>query len=428
MSTRRRFLSMLAVPGLLMGTAPAVKALSRSSVFVPDAQSDDAAVFASARQHFLIPEGVAYCNTGTLGASPREVVDALTDGIRHLETNLAAWPYEQPDGEPLTGYQQLLGVREAVGRFVNASAAEIALTQNATMGMNFLANGLDLAAGDEVVSTDQEHGGGISPWRLLAKRRGIVVKELPLEPAYPGGPDAILRLFESAITPRTRVVMFSHITTGLGALLPARELCALARSRGALALVDGAQAVGQILVDVKALGCDAYVASPHKWMMAPKGTGFMYLRRDVQDRFWTTLASYQWDNHEDGAFRFMQFGTGSVPVVDGLLAALRFIETIGMPRIERWDASLTKRLREGLARIPAVRIASPADPRLTAAITTFRVDGVKAKALQDALWTKRVRVRAQNDERGVRLSAHMYVSPADVDTVLDVTREVAAQA
>jgi selenocysteine lyase/cysteine desulfurase len=162
--------------------------------------------------------------------------------------------------------------------------------------------------------------------------------------------------------------------------------------------------------------------------MAPKGTGFMYLRRDVQDRFWTTLASYQWDNHEDGAFRFMQFGTGSVPVVDGLMAALRFIETIGMPRIERWDASLTKRLREGLARIPAVRIASPADPRLTAAITTFRVDGVKAKALQDALWTKRVRVRAQNDERGVRLSAHMYVSPADVDTVLDVTREVAAQA
>ena len=181
-------------------------------------------------------------------------------------------------------------------------------------------------------------------------------------------------------------------------------------------------------MDVKALGCDAYVGSPHKWMMAPKGTGFMYLRRDVQDRFWTTLASYQWDNHEDGAFRFMQYGTGSVPVVDGLMAALRFIEKIGMARIERWDASLTKRLRDGLARIPAVRVASPADPRLTAAITTFRVDGVKAKALQDALWAKRVRVRAQNDERGVRLSAHMYVSPADVDAVLDVTREVAARA
>ncbi len=427
-STRRNFLTILAVPGLVLGASPAVKALTRSAAFEPDPNADDAAVFAAAREQFLIPAGVAYGNTGTLGASPREVVDALNQGVIHLETELADWPYEHPDGEPLTGYQPLLDVRGAVGRFLNVPAADIALTQNATMGMNFLANGLDLAAGDEIISTDQEHGGCISPWRLLAKRRGIVLKELPLEPALAGGPDAIMQLFKSAMTPRTRVVMFSHITSGLGARLPAHELCALARSRGALALVDGAQAVGQIQVDVQALGCDAYVGSPHKWMLAPKGTGFLYLRSDVQDRFWTTLASYQWDNHADGAFRFMQYGTGSVPVVEGLAAALRFIGKIGMPRIERWDASLTKRLRDGLAGIPAARVASPTDPRLTAAITTFRVNGVKAKALQDALWAKRVRVRAQNDERGVRLSAHMYVSPADVDVVLEVTREVAAGA
>jgi selenocysteine lyase/cysteine desulfurase len=427
MSTRRNFLSAFAVPGLLLG-APGLQALTRAAPFAPDAQADDAAVFAAAREHFLIPPGIAYCNTGTLGASPREVVDALAEGVRRLETELAAWPYEQPDGEPLTGYQQLLEVRQAVGQFIHASAAEIALTQNATMGMNFLANGLDLAAGDEVVSTDQEHGGGISPWRLLAKRRGIVVRELPLEPAFAGGPEAIVRLFESAMTPRTKVVMFSHITSGLGARLPARELCALARSGGALAIVDGAQAVGQIQVNVRELGCDAYVGSPHKWMLAPKGTGILYVRRDVQDRFWTTLASYQWDNHADGAFRFMQYGTGSVPVVDGLVAALRFIGKIGFPRIERWDAGLTRRLRDGLAGIPKVRMASPADPRLTAAITTFRVDGVKAKALQDALWARRVRVRAQGDERGVRLSAHLYVSPADVDAIIDATQEVAARA
>ena len=419
--TRRRFLSSLAVPGLLAGAAPALHALARVVPFTPPPQADDGAVFAEARKHFLIPEGVAYCNTGTLGASPREVVDALTQGVRRIETELANWPYEQADGEPLTGYQKFEDVRALAAKFVNASAAEIALTQNATMGMNFLANGLDLAVGDEVVSTDQEHGGGISPWRLLAKRRGVVVKELALEPALAQGPDAVVKLFASAMTPKTKVVMFSHITSGLGALLPARELCALARQGGALAIVDGAQAVGQIQVDVRALGCDAYVGSPHKWMMAPKGTGFMFLRREVQDRFWTTLASYQWDNHEDGAFRFMQFGTGSVPVVEGLVAALRFIDRIGMARIERWDAMLTKRLRDGLAKIPAARVASPRDSRLTAAITTFRVDGMKAKALQDALWARKVRVRAQNDTRGVRLSAHMYLSPADIDTILDVT-------
>ena len=425
--TRRRFLTNLAVPGLMLGAAPTLQALSRVAPFTPDAQADDVSVFREARTHFLIPPGVAYCNTGTLGASPREVVDALTQGLRRIETELADWPYEQADGEPLTGYQKLEDVRALAAKFVNASVPEIAFTQNATMGMNFLANGLDLVAGDEVISTDQEHGGGISPWRLLAKRRGVIVKELALEPALAQGPEAVVQLFAAAMTRKTKVVMFSHITSGLGALLPARELCALARQGNALAIVDGAQAVGQIQVDVKALGCDGYVGSPHKWMMAPKGTGFMFLRRDVQHRFWTTLASYQWDNQEDGAFRFMQFGTGSVPVVEGLTAALRFIDRIGMARIERWDAQLTNRLRDGLAQIPAVRVASPVDPRLTAAITTFRVDGMKAKALQDALWARKVRVRAQNDNRGVRLSAHMYLSPADVDTILDVTARAGRQ-
>jgi selenocysteine lyase/cysteine desulfurase len=189
-----------------------------------------------------------------------------------------------------------------------------------------------------------------------------------------------------------------------------RELCA----------IDGAQAVGQIRVDVKELGCDAYVASPHKWMLAPKGTGFLYVRRDAQDRLWTTLASTAFEDREKGSFRFMQYGTGSVPLVEGLLAALRFVDGLGLERIERWDAMLTKRLREGLARIPAVRLSSPADPRLAAAITTFRVEGVGAKALQDALWARRFRVRSQGDEKGVRLSAHLYLSPADIDTVLDV--------
>jgi isopenicillin-N epimerase len=417
---RRAFLSTIAVPPLVAGVLPDLARAGSRAPFSPQAGASDAAVFAEARRHFLIPEGVGYCNTGTLGASPREVVDALVKGITRIESELADWPYEKAEGEPLTGYQPLAEIRAAVGALVNASVDEIALTQNATMGMNFLGQGLDLASGDEVVSTDQEHSGGISIWRLLAKRRGVVVKELPLEPALAGGPDAVVRLVAGAMTPRTRVVMFSHITSGLGIKLPAKELCALARDRGALALVDGAQAVGQIQVDVKQLGCDAYVGSPHKWLMAPKGTGFLYIRRDAQDRFWTTLASSAWNDREKGAFRFMQYGTGSVPVVEGLTAALQFIDRLGMARIEAWDAALTKRLRDGLAKIRGARLSSPSDPRLAAAITTFRIEGVAAKKLQDALWARKVRVRAQNDARGVRLSAHLYVSPDDIDRVLEV--------
>ena len=114
-----------------------------------------------------------------------------------------------------------------------------------------------MASGDEVVTTDQEHSGGIGGWLLRGKRHGVVVKQVPMEAVFAKGPDAILQAFADAITPRTRVVMFSHITSGLGARLPARELCRLAHDRGALAIVDGAQAVGQIRVDVKQIGCDA---------------------------------------------------------------------------------------------------------------------------------------------------------------------------
>jgi isopenicillin-N epimerase len=242
-----------------------------------------------------------------------------------------------------------------------------------------------------------------------------------------GGPSGITAMFRAAATPRTRAIMVSHITSQFGILMPVLDLIALARERSALSLIDGAQAVGQIRVNVRELDCDAYVASPHKWLMAPKGTGLLYIRRALQEKFWTTLASYQWDNKEQGAFRFMQYGTGSTALIDGLMAALALAERHGMDRVERWDLALTKRLREGLARIKGAVLSSPEDPRLASAITTFRVEGTTARDLQNALWDRKIRVRAQGDDKGVRLSAHIYVSPADIDRVLEVVSVLAAR-
>jgi selenocysteine lyase/cysteine desulfurase len=167
------------------------------------------------------------------------------------------------------------------------------------------------------------------------------------------------------------------------------------------------------------MGCDAYLTSPHKWLLAPKGTGLLYIRKEVQPRVWTTLASANFDDQASGAYRFMQYGTGSLPVVHGLRAALRFMNRIGIERVQRWDAMLARRLREGLARLPKARLSSPADPRMSSAITTFAVVGLTGRQLQDALWDKKIRVRAQGGDRGVRLSAHLYVSPADIDRTLE---------
>jgi len=351
----------------------------------------------------------------------------MVNGLRSTEASLPDWPYFQADGEPLTGYQPLLAARTQAAKFIGVEPDEIAITQNATMGMNALGNGIDWQQGDEVLTTDQEHGGAVSIFRLMAKRRGIVLKELPLATAVSGGPEGIVAMFRSATTPKTRAIMVSHVTSQFGIRMPVTELIALARERSALSLIDGAQAVGQMRVNVHDLGCDAYVASPHKWLMAPKGTGLLYIRRPLQEKFWTTLASYQWDNKEQGSFRFMQYGTGSTALIDGLMAALALAERHGMERVEQWDLALTKRLRDGLGRIKGAVLSSPADPRLASAITTFRVEGSTARDLQNALWEKKIRVRAQGDDKGVRLSAHIYVSPSDIDRVLEVVSALAAK-
>lgn len=426
MENRRNFLGALAAAPVIHGVLG--RGASEASVVPDSAATTDAEVFERLRGEFLFPRDVTYCNTGTLGAIPREVMEAMVNGLRGTEAALPDWPYFQADGEPLTGYQPLLAARARAARFLGAEADEIAITQNATVGMNALGNGLDWKVGDEVLTTDQEHGGAVSIFRLMAKRRGIVVKELPLSAAVGGGPEGILAQFRAASSPRTRAIMVSHITSQFGIRMPVEGLIALARERGALSLIDGAQAVGQVRVNLHELGCDAYVASPHKWLMAPKGTGLLYIRRGAQSQFWTTLASYQWDNQEQGAFRFMQCGTGSTALIDGLMAAIALGERNTMERVERWDLMLTTRLREGLGKIKGVVSSSPADPRLASAITTFRVEGVSARDLQNALWARKIRVRAQGDDKGVRLSAHVCVAPADIDVVLEVVAALAARA
>ena len=135
--------------------------------------------------------------------------------------------------------------------------------------------------------------GAKSCWEVLKKRRGVVWKTVTL-PVPMNDPDPIVHLVEAAITPRTRVIAWPHVTSQLGAIQPVREICALAASRGIYTVIDGAQAIGQIPIDVRAIGCDAYVGSPHKWPLAPAGNGFLYLRQGTSNRVWTTVASGEW--------------------------------------------------------------------------------------------------------------------------------------
>jgi selenocysteine lyase/cysteine desulfurase len=379
------------------------------------------------RQQFLIPPDEAYFNTGTLGACPRQVLDAVIDSMRNTEKTIARYDYRPEHTEYIVGYRPQEELRKKAAGILNATAGEIALVQNATMGLNFIANGLELRPGDEVLITDQEHPGAQGPWDLRAKREGILVKQLVIPIPTPD-PQTVIKIFAGAIGPRTRVIAFPHVTSHHGIIMPVREICALAKERAVFTLVDGAQAVGQLRVDVKNIGCDAYATSPHKWLLAPPGTGLLYVREAREKDVWATLASASWDNYNpaSGLYRLMQYGTGNKALQDGLDAAFDFYVRIGPERIEQRIIGLADSLRNGLEKIKGVTIFSPTHPALAGAIVNYGVTGVTGLELQDELWNrKKYRVRAGGPS--VRHSVHLYNSPEEIEGTLEVVRTFAAK-
>jgi len=401
--------------------AQAPRAVSAAAV------DDEEAFWAELRSEFLIPDDEVFCNTATLGAMPRRVLDTVTRSMTELERTLAQWDYKPENPEWFSGYRPYEDVRAPLARLIGCDVDELALTQNATVAMNLVANGLELERGDEILQTDQEHPGGRCGFEQRAKRHGAVWKGVSI-PTPPNDPAEIVARFREALTPKTRVLAIPHQTSMLGLVLPVEELIAVARERGharIFIVLDGAQSVGQIDVDVRRLGCDAYFMSPHKWLLAPPGCGALYVRRERQKELWTTLCSTEWANLDKGAYRFMQVGTGNRSLLEGLKAAVEFRLALNQERVSRRIRSLGDRLRAGLREIPGVRILSSVHPRMAAGITTYRIGERTGPEIMDAFWRRRYRVRSMGQTQGVRHSLHIYNSTRDVDAALEIVRDLA---
>jgi len=271
MLERREFIRRAAVAAALFGVpvARAERLFSQQSAPLPPRPllaADPARYWAELRRQWLLAPEHINLNCGSVGCAPLPVVRAMID---HL---LSAEEFREPE-YPWFGYEEsprLREVRDALAAFLHVSREELALVRNATEANNVVANGLTFKPGDEILLTDQEHPGGRCPWEQKAARFDVKLNTVTL-PKPPATAEEIVERFERALTPRTRLVFFSHITTATGVVLPAKEICAMARRRGVLTQVDGAHAIGQIPLDLSDIGCDFYTTSPHKWLMAPKG-------------------------------------------------------------------------------------------------------------------------------------------------------------
>src|SRR5260370_26772821 len=315
-------------------------------------------------------------------------------------------------------------IRTKTARLLNAGVTEIALTENVTAAMSYIAAGLELESGSEILVSDQERRGGQRRWLNAAKRHGGRVQEVHNPKGGESGSE-VMDVFRNALNARTRVLAISHVITGSGAILPVKEMCAEARARGIFTVIDGAQAVGHIPVDLGEIGCDAYVGCFHKWLLAPAGAGFLYLRNDRARAVWSTLASSHWNDHQDDGYRFTQRGTGSLSLLMGVDAALDFHNQIGSGRIHERDKYLGDSLRHGLRKIPGTRIYTPSSAAMCAGITVYGVDGVSGQRLQDEMWERaRLRPRASG-AIVVRHCTHIFTSPRKIDQALGVVPALA---
>jgi selenocysteine lyase/cysteine desulfurase len=370
---------------------------------------------AAAPPEYGFASGLTYLNTASLGPTPRSIRDTMDRAWTDLETNPVRMAYG--DGELLARTDQ---ARAQVAALLGCGADELLLTRSTTDAMNIVAAGTRLSEGDRVLTTDQEHEGGTYCWTTLGRRRGVAVDVIPVTPTD-RNPAAIVASFAAALRPTTRVISVSHVISATGHRMPVEEIAALARSRGVVCVVDGAQAWGQIPVDVKAIGCHAYATTGHKWLMGPKGCGVLYLSADAHE-------AIQPVQLEDG-HRFVSnaTGVGCLPLAIGLGAAAEAMRQRGVASVAAHNLALRNRAYEGLARLPQLRLASasPGDPMATALIAAYLPAPVDSKAFRQAMHDRHGVVVKMAEKRwfnGFRLSPHLFNTEADIDRAIAAIR------
>jgi selenocysteine lyase/cysteine desulfurase len=335
--------------------------------------------------------------------------------IQHL---LSAEEYREGP-YPWFGYEEntrIHELREAMAAFLHINIDDLAILRNATEANNVVCNGLDMKSGEEAILTDQEHPGLRGCWEQKAARFGINIVNVAL-PTPPASPEEIVGLLEKAITPRTRVLAISHITTSTGLIMPVKQICMMAHAKGVMVHVDGAHAVGQIPLNLMDLDCDFYSSSPHKWLMSPKGTGLLYVRNDLQKKLWVNVCSGEWKNYDLKAYRFENLGTSNLSVMVGLKAALDFFHTIGPERIYARIHQQAIKVRDIVTSHPPLALTAASRDDFYAGLVSFaNPKGDIAKIFGEC--GKRT-IRVGGGTPRIRIATHIFTQQTEINAFAD---------
>ena len=420
---RRRFLSQLLGGAAATLATPAwLHAAESGTPLLPGGgRGQDEAYWERVKAQFSLSPGLILMNAANLCPSPYPVQDAVFRHTRDIDRD----PSFQNRGKFGDLKEE---ARMALAEYVGASPTEIAITRNTSEGNNSVVNGLDLGPGDEVLLWDQNHPTNNVSWDVRARRWGFTVRRVSTPPE-PSSTEELLDAFNSALTGRTRVLAFSHVSNVSGVALPAKDLCAMAREGGVLTLVDGAQTFGALNLHLRDMGCDFFTGSSHKWFVGPKEAGLMFVRDESQDRLWPSDVGVGWAGAEaNGAQKFENLGQRDDGAVVTMATAAAFHEAIGPAAVEDRVRDLASAVRDGLAEaVPGIRFHTPPSPDLRAGVVVFALPGGNHSDVYQGVYeTHRLGCAAMGGEfEGIRISPHVYNTMDEVRAAVEAVADYA---
>src|SRR6185295_2480887 len=359
---RREFARLLAIGGAAPFVSPKV-AWARPSDLPPTPASPDEKFWTAVRDQFVMPKDLAMLNAANLCPSSAPVLETMYKFTKDM------------DQDPSFDNRAKLGdgrenTRKLLAEFLRVTPEEIVITRNTSESNNLVSTGIDLKAGDEVLLTADNHPSNHTAWQEKAKRFGFTVKDIPVPNPHPGF-DYYVDAFTKAITPRTKVISITHLTSTVGDIFPAKEICRLARERGILTLVDGAQSFGLFDVDLSDIQPDFYSGSAHKWPCGPKENGVLFINKNAQSKIWATVYS-AYPGSIGISKTFEGFGQRDEPAMIAFGEALKLQTEIGRAQIEKRSRELTQALMTGLKKIDGVTIWTSPEPSRSAAVLSFQ--------------------------------------------------------
>jgi selenocysteine lyase/cysteine desulfurase len=426
-SSRRKFVKQLlggaaatAIwPSLKFGewNAP-LRTLRESAAELSGIEQDDEYFWELVKEHFPIRKGLIMMNAANLCPSPFVVQQLVFKYTQDIDSDPSF-----PNRIKFDDIKE--EARAAVARYLGADPDEIAITRNTSEGNNTVMSGLSFRKGDEIVIWDENHPTANVAWDVRAQRFGFTVKKVKTPPR-PGNAAELLEAFRTALTEQTRVLAFSHLSNLTGVVLPAKGLCRMARERGILTLVDGAQTFGAFSLDLHDMGCDFYTGSAHKWLCGPREVGILYIRKDKIDELWPLMVGDGWEESvKRGARKFETQGQRDDARVAALGKAVEFHNIIGKERIESRLRRLTAAMKNEIRkRISGAEIVTPLDPELSGGIVVFSVPELAAMdlgAVLESLYQKH-NIGCNVFPWGIRLSPHIYNIMDEVDKVIDAVK------